>query len=682
VFALTPNGIAQISTPGNADIPIEVGATSFVSNDPAVSLSLATGNLVATASGPSASLEISDDDLKAAVTTEDGQTVEVNVTPESPAAKIVANAESGGIEVLTQAANGIVERRDIASDGSETVSIETAPLNLSATTWEAPPGLESVALPMLPSPDARNVNNPDYAVDTAYTPPADAVPATTAVPVTTAAPATTAPPTTVTPTTVPRTTVPRTTVPRTTVPPTTVPPTTVPPTTVPPTTVPPTTVPRTTVPPTTVPPTTVPPTAPPPAPTTTTTTVPPVIQPALNLPVLPNATYGDGPIVLLVISPSPAPIQIASSNTAEATVTSSSTNSASITLVGAGTSTITASQAAVTGFAAANASTTLTIDKAQQAPLVLTTLASTPGTPVTLISTGGTGTGTTTYQLSPTGTDCTLEGTVLNCPTPGTCTVIMENAGDANHRHITTTATVSFVSVMHGDVSEGQRLTLNAPSGMVFSSVVFASYGTPTGTGGNYSLGDCHAADSTTIVSNSALAQSTVSIDALNDVFKDPCSGTGKRLAVSLGLSLRLPDAASNLQHTVTDELVNLSWSPATGSGATVDGYQVRWRITGSDAWTMASNSPVVDTTITTTITTVSHTSATSVLLYEVTNPRRVAGAGHGSFQVHDVTDPGTGSTMLAWNAHGDHPLPHFPLTFAPPSDVEHVLHAVPGNPC
>lgn len=193
VFALTPSGIAQISTPGNADIPIEVGATSFVSNDPAVSLSLATGNLVATASGPSASLEISDDGLKAAVTTEDGQTVEVNVTPESPAAKIVANAESGGIEVLAQAANGIVERRDIASDGSETISIETTPLNLNATTWEAPPGLESVTLPMLPSPDARNVNNPDYAVDTAYTPPADAVPASTTVAPATTVPATTTP---------------------------------------------------------------------------------------------------------------------------------------------------------------------------------------------------------------------------------------------------------------------------------------------------------------------------------------------------------------------------------------------------------------------------------------------------------------------------------------------------------
>jgi hypothetical protein len=94
---------------------------------------------------------------------------------------------------------------------------------------------------------------------------------------------------------------------------------------------------------------------------------------------------------------------------------------------------------------------------------------------------------------------------------------------------------------MHGDVSEGHSFTLTAPDGMVFSSVEFASYGTPTGTGGNYVQGNCHASDSVTIVSNSALNQTAVTLEASNNIFGDPCGGTVKRLAVSLGLSLITP---------------------------------------------------------------------------------------------------------------------------------------------
>ena len=138
------------------------------------------------ASGPSASLEIKPEGgLTAAVTTEDGQVVEVAVTPETPAAKIEAAPDGGGVQVLAQAASGVVEQRDVAPDGSVTVSISTTPLNLNATTWEAPPGLESVANPELPSPDERNLDNPDYAVDEPYSPPADAVSTKDTVPPTT-----------------------------------------------------------------------------------------------------------------------------------------------------------------------------------------------------------------------------------------------------------------------------------------------------------------------------------------------------------------------------------------------------------------------------------------------------------------------------------------------------------------
>jgi hypothetical protein len=72
-----------------------------------------------------------------------------------------------------------------------------------------------------------------------------------------------------------------------------------------------------------------------------------------------------------------------------------------------------------------------------------------------------------------------------------------------------------------------------APAGTVFISVQFASYGTPNGICGAFSLGACHAADSVAIVSGYLLGLGgTVTIPATNDVFGDPCSGTGKRLYI------------------------------------------------------------------------------------------------------------------------------------------------------
>ncbi len=462
VFAMTAVGIAQVSTPGNPTIPVEVGDDSFVANDASVSLSLASGNLVATASGPTASLEITDEGLKAAVTTEDGQTVEVAVTPEAPAAKIVADPEQGGVQVLAQAADGVVEKRDIAADGTETVTIETTPLNLNATSWEPPPGLESAPLPMLPPPDARNVNNPDYAVDTPYAPPADAVPAsetvppTTTVPSTTEAPATTTtsaptttttvatsttttvpPTTTTTTTTAPptTTTVPRTTTTTTTTtvtPTTTTVPRTTTTTTVPRTT---TTVPRTTT--TTTTTTTVPPTtaAPPTiaAPTTTTTTIP-VVAPSLNLPTSLDATVGDGPMTLVVISDSPALMEFSSSDTAVATITPLTNISARITVVSAGSTTITVDQAATTGFQAVSRSLSLTVYRRAQAALSVVSTSGTVGTPLTLATTGGSGTGAVSYAL--TGADnagCSLDGDQLTRTSAGDCTLMATKAGDVEY---------------------------------------------------------------------------------------------------------------------------------------------------------------------------------------------------------------------------------------------------------
>ena len=83
-----------------------------------------------------------------------------------------------------------------------------------------------------------------------------------------------------------------------------------------------------------------------------------------------------------------------------------------------------------------------------------------------------------------------------------------------------------------GTANEGQNIQLIAPTGFVFSSVPFASYGTPNGICNNFTLGSCHAANSISIVEAIVLGQNSATISALNSVFGDPCGGTVKRLYV------------------------------------------------------------------------------------------------------------------------------------------------------
>ena len=86
---------------------------------------------------------------------------------------------------------------------------------------------------------------------------------------------------------------------------------------------------------------------------------------------------------------------------------------------------------------------------------------------------------------------------------------------------------------VNSSVNEGGSITLFAPEGKVFTSVLFASYGTPNGN----TLGECHATNSVAIVSEVFLGNTTGTISASNDVFGDPCGGTYKSLTISLGFS-------------------------------------------------------------------------------------------------------------------------------------------------
>ena len=89
-----------------------------------------------------------------------------------------------------------------------------------------------------------------------------------------------------------------------------------------------------------------------------------------------------------------------------------------------------------------------------------------------------------------------------------------------------------------GHVNDNKTaLVLNATSGFQFQGVMFASYGQPTGSCGNYFTGLCHAANSQTYVSSLCLGQRTCTIPATyNAVLGDPCPTGAKYMYVQLSV--------------------------------------------------------------------------------------------------------------------------------------------------
>jgi len=96
---------------------------------------------------------------------------------------------------------------------------------------------------------------------------------------------------------------------------------------------------------------------------------------------------------------------------------------------------------------------------------------------------------------------------------------------------------IDFSNGLHGKTcataSENSTASATSPEGTYFSTVNFASYGTPGGSCPDFTLGSCHAATSRTIVENAALGNSSFSIQARNSIFGDPCVGTVKHLYVA-----------------------------------------------------------------------------------------------------------------------------------------------------
>jgi len=107
----------------------------------------------------------------------------------------------------------------------------------------------------------------------------------------------------------------------------------------------------------------------------------------------------------------------------------------------------------------------------------------------------------------------------------------------SDHRPYTATLSFSFPQatttesvVCVGPIFENTAVTINCLSAsQKMSSVQFASYGTPTGSCGAFQLGNCVGGSSVAVVVDKCLNRTTCTFPIANNVFGDPCPGTGKQ---------------------------------------------------------------------------------------------------------------------------------------------------------
>ncbi len=97
--------------------------------------------------------------------------------------------------------------------------------------------------------------------------------------------------------------------------------------------------------------------------------------------------------------------------------------------------------------------------------------------------------------------------------------------------------TARFVRVRDGysacvTANENELIRFGDASGGVITAIEFASYGTPTGTCGEFALSSCHAARSLAVVESLAVGRSSVEFTVSNALFGEPCGGTAKRIVI------------------------------------------------------------------------------------------------------------------------------------------------------
>lgn len=212
----------------------------------------------------------------------------------------------------------------------------------------------------------------------------------------------------------------------------------------------------------------------------------------------------------------------------------------------------------------------------------------------------------------------TATPTTTGIAASGTGNIAAFTATNTTNAPIVTTVTVtpsSILGYVWGSVSENGTLVLTAPAGTVFTSVDFASYGTPNGSAGSYSIGACHSASSSSVISALAIGNSSISVVANNATFGgNPCGATVKTLAVKLGYGL-VATTPQTFTYTVNP---SPSIAAITGSTSVCIGGTTLLSTTATNPVWSSANTAVATVAANGLVTGVS--AGTAVVSYTITN--------------------------------------------------------------
>lgn len=106
----------------------------------------------------------------------------------------------------------------------------------------------------------------------------------------------------------------------------------------------------------------------------------------------------------------------------------------------------------------------------------------------------------------------------------------------SDHRPMVATLSFTFAEAINtdsvvcvGPIWEQSSVTIKCPSAtQKMTDVQFASYGNPSGTCGNFKLGNCIGGSSVAVVVDKCLNRNSCTFPIANNVFGDPCPNNGK----------------------------------------------------------------------------------------------------------------------------------------------------------
>ena len=180
-FVMQGTAVVQVVSQENNNGVIDISSASVSVDDPNVTLTVASNNLVAAVAGANTVIDIAPTQLNVATESSTGQKITVTASQEVPqvTARVSEQLTSEGVAdfvVTTKTADNQTKVREVAQDGSEKLSTTDKALDLNVVTSKLPEVLKSeMVKPGLPSLEARNLANPLYVADASFIPQAGVI---------------------------------------------------------------------------------------------------------------------------------------------------------------------------------------------------------------------------------------------------------------------------------------------------------------------------------------------------------------------------------------------------------------------------------------------------------------------------------------------------------------------------